>query len=268
MIKKIIKYLVSELLFIWKKYRIFGKPVYKILLYHSVANTAKDSTVKIRISPDDFRMQMQFLYKNGYNATSLFEMVRMIKEKNPISPKTLAITFDDGYRDFLENALPVLKEFDFCATLFVSPGLIDKKIDAGDIFYTSKILSWDELNLLKHSNIFFGSHGYSHRKLSGLDLNALNEELSTSKRRLEEELKISVDALSYPYGSFDNTVKETAKGLGYEYALTGRAGSVSNNSDSMALNRVEIMLENSSLREFKKKLYGCYDWLGIKRMFV
>lgn len=265
MFKKIIKYIISELIFIMKRNSALSERVYRILLYHSVSADSSSCKISITIDAKDFRNQMKALKEKGYNVISLTEMSKKIMKNEPIIPKTIAITFDDGYDDFLNNAFPILKEYGFPHTLFVCPAVLDGKIDSRNIWFTSKILGWDELKKLKKESVNIGSHSYSHKKLPELETEELLKELIFSKKRLEENLNVEIETLSYPYGSFNAEVVEAARQAGYKCAVSGISGPVKNQSNLLALKRVEIMLENSSLREFQKKLCGCYDWLGLKR---
>lgn len=267
MIKKIVKFLISELLFTWKARAAAKDKVYRILLYHSIAARPKGETTNTRVNPEEFSEQMEFLARHGYNVIALPEVVERIKRKAPVIPKTIAITFDDGYKDFLKNAFPVLEKLNFPSTIFVCPAAIDKKIKRESARLNSEILEWDDLRWLRERGVSIGSHGNSHKDLAKIGNSELSEELLFSKARLEEKLNVRIETLSYPFGSFNRQCTDALPVLGYECALTTIPGHVSNNANLFSLNRTEIMLDNSNLREFQKKIYGCYDWLSIKRIF-
>src|ERR1041385_7528148 len=89
-----------------------------ILTYHSIDEAGPAALAPWRLSPALFREQMRFLRERGYRSVSLDEWARAIAEQRRLPGRPVVITFDDGYRDFLENAWPALRELDFRATIF------------------------------------------------------------------------------------------------------------------------------------------------------
>lgn len=93
-----------------------------ILMYHSVGDNSELATVKLK----NFKKQLDYLKKKKFNVIKLSKLARIIESGEKIQPKTICFTFDDGYQDNYINVLPLLKKYDFPATVFISPALLCK----------------------------------------------------------------------------------------------------------------------------------------------
>jgi peptidoglycan/xylan/chitin deacetylase (PgdA/CDA1 family) len=134
---------------------------------------------------------------------------------NPSDPKKLLITFDDGYDGIFEYALPILKKYGFTALVFLVAAYLGKKSFWDmNILQRFRHLDWDEILELKQAGFEFGSHTMSHPDLTFVSPKRLEWELKESKKTLEERLG-TIDCLSYPFGRYNNEVKEAAKRAGY-----------------------------------------------------
>jgi peptidoglycan/xylan/chitin deacetylase (PgdA/CDA1 family) len=143
----------------------------------------------------------------------------------PSAPKTLAVTFDDGYRSVLEGALPVLQSLGVPATLFVPtawvgvpgpmtwPG-IDRWV-GGPWDHELRPLAWEELRALADAGWEIGSHSRSHPRLTGLDDAQLTAELTESRSECERALGRPCTSIAYPYGDVDARVVAAAARAGY-----------------------------------------------------
>src|SRR3990167_153270 len=138
----------------------------------------------------NFQAQMQRLSADGYKV----ETVNGNSEN--LSPKSVVLTFDDGEMNNYEHAFPVLKKHRFPAYFFIIASRVGKK----------GYMGWDELRALHAYGMVIGSHGFSHEILTNLLDTQIEEELKASKRYLEYNLKIPIDALSIPRGFCDDKV--------------------------------------------------------------
>jgi len=128
---------------------IRGKYLVPIAMYHSVNPVMRQEVKRLIISPETFERQMRFLKSHHYNVLPLNSVATLIKEKKKIPSKTIAITFDDGYKDNYIYAFPILKKYNLPATIFI----ITDEVGRGDR------LSWDEIKTMQDSGIItFGSH--------------------------------------------------------------------------------------------------------------
>ncbi len=182
-----------------------------ILVYHKV-----DRTVEIGggwITPGVFRRQMEYIKRRNIPVLNPHEYM----EKR----EGILITFDDGYECIYEFAFPVLKEFGFPALVFVVTGFIGKKNTWDLPLWGEELhLTEREIKEMRKEGIFFGSHSHTHPDLRKLPEEKLREELSVSKKVLEDMLGERVDFLSYPFGLFNERVKSVARECGYKYGFT------------------------------------------------
>jgi len=93
-----------------------------ILMYHSIGDNSELATVKVK----DFKKQLKYLKKKKFNVIKLSELVKLSEGNKKIQPKTMCLTFDDGYQDNYINVFPLLKKYNFPATIFMSTALIKK----------------------------------------------------------------------------------------------------------------------------------------------
>ena len=195
-----------------------------ILMYHSVSENRKLFTV----TPDDFARQMRYLYEQKFFVLNLEDAVSHM-QKNSLSQKTVVVTFDDGYKDNYSNAFPILKQYRFPATIFVS-----KQAEESDA------LSEQEMREMVRSGLItFGSHAHHHVKLPQLSDTEIETELAASKKILENITGKNVHTLAYPFGSYDKRVKSIAAKY-YRIACAVHKGRMSVSSDMLALPRNSI----------------------------
>jgi peptidoglycan/xylan/chitin deacetylase (PgdA/CDA1 family) len=234
-------------------------------MYHSVSDERENANPYYRTltSPSVFADQMNFLHENGYNVIDLMTLVESMSAGRQPAPKSVVLTFDDGYRDFYENAFPILYEHRLPATVFLVTGHIDN----GSCLKGKICLSWDQVRELGRHGISFGSHTVNHQVLNALAGKDLDFELTRSKDRIESELGKKVEAFAYPYAfpeqdrAFLQRLKSTLVGTGYKCCLTTRIGTASACDDPFRLKRLPVNSMDDS-RLLRAKLEGAYDWLS------
>ncbi|MFH1045784.1 MAG: polysaccharide deacetylase family protein [Candidatus Omnitrophota bacterium] len=264
-LKKIIKRMMSSMYYTLQNSAVLGSAQndgFRILLYHSVNLTDSSDRLGIRMSPEKFLQQMQYLHEAGYTVGDLADLIQSVQKGLALAEKTIAITFDDGYKDVLENALPILRKFGFSATVFIAPAYTNGMPLARNCYWESwPFLSWPDLKILQKEGLKIGAHSFSHQPLAALTEEQLQRETKTAKDTIEQALGSEVKLFSYPHGSVNPTIKETVKSAGYAAACASMAGRNSYQDDIFELKRTEIEAADS-LFEFKKKLSGSYDWVS------
>lgn len=219
-----------------------------VLVYHSIGYcNADEDPFRINISPEIFERHLKIISKY----------------RNRIK-----IAFDDGYRNNFEYAYPLLKKYKLDATIFLITDFIDQKIGsdsfAGKCF-KQQPLSWEEIKIMYRGGIKFGSHSKTHSLLGSFSKSKLQEELSGSKARIEEELGHPIRAFAYPFGgrgAFTDFTKSAVMAAGYDCAYTNIMGDSS--KDRFALKRIRIYREDGSFK-FRMKIEGAYDWVDRVR---
>jgi peptidoglycan/xylan/chitin deacetylase (PgdA/CDA1 family) len=253
--------------------QLYHPPGIPILVYHSVA----DDNSNISISPEMFAFQMFYLKNAGYKVVSFSQLISLIDKDNSLPQKTVVLTFDDGLKDFYISAWPVLRRYNFSATVFVATNYIGGK----SLWYADynlspvPMLDWKELKELDRAGIDIQSHSCSHQPLTELGSKELQKELSESKKVLENGLGHKVDVFCCPQGAEDNKVAAAIKNAGYRAGIGGQDGLFNVNDDSYTLKRqsldyITIKDKKTALLSIKACLQGTFAWYvkirkGVKK---
>jgi peptidoglycan/xylan/chitin deacetylase (PgdA/CDA1 family) len=227
-----------------------------ILMYHSVAPGAKVSN-RLAVSPETFDKQMRLLKTRGFNVITPEDFARNIKMGRKMPPRTVAITFDDGYQDNYTEAFPVLKKYGLPAAIFIIINEVGR----------SDRLSWDEIRLMQASGLVsFGSHTLRHCTLpEAASAEDLSRELVESRRILEDKLGVRVNMFAYPRGSFDKRSKDAVGKAGYEFAFATHPRQKVADNDLMTLKRIRISELSGSSFVFWFQVSGYYDFIREHR---
>jgi peptidoglycan/xylan/chitin deacetylase (PgdA/CDA1 family) len=225
-----------------------------ILTYHSISNEIEPDEA---VTPEEFEKQLQYI-KENYKVISLEEAVEYIQTDIENISGSIVITFDDGYRDNYRHAYPLLKKYNFPATIFLVSDFINSN--------SSKYLSPSEIDEMKGNNISFGSHTISHRILTRLKNEEIIREIRDSKDILESQLGQKINSFAYPVGTradFNDEIMEIVRTSKYACACSNVYGINGNNADIFALKRVGIETSDNFFL-FKKKLNGTLNILSFK----
>ena len=224
----------------------------RILTYHSVGHRDHE----MNVTPEDFRAQMKWISEN---------CVIIPLADAAMGKPGIAITFDDGYRDNLINAAPILKEFGFTATVFVVTGKVGAMLEHDDDPETSALMTWEELRKWESIGLSVGGHTMTHKRLSQLTDQDQENEIRDCALNLEENLKNRIEAFAYPFGSaldFNDISKSLAKEAGFAYAVSNRYGP--NNAASDRWNLRRIWIDNTdSISTLEDKVRGRLDPLAL-----
>ena len=240
-----------------------------ILMYHSISNEigARHPYYETNTSPRVFRQQMAFLHQNGYSTISLAEVVSTLKADRP-HQKIVVITFDDGYRDFDTESLPILSEYKMTATLFVVTGVTG---NSRPRFKGKECLTWNELRELRSNGIEIGSHTVTHPELKFMNSTDIENEIGRSKQTIEEKLGERVHSFSYPYAFPESNrllttfLSDTLEKYGYQNGVSTILGTAQHDSDRFFLPRIPVNTWDD-LPFFQAKLDGAYDWLHFPQV--
>ena len=215
----------------------------RVLMYHAIGSPVpEDVQGRYNLSPHSFERQIASLADSGALVVPVHE-----------GREGVAITFDDGYRDNLTHALPVLERHSFPFTIFVASGFAR----SGNPLY----LSAAEIKALaSHPLVSIGAHGDSHRRLTQLSDAALAAELTGAKSWLENITGKTVTSLSYPHGAVDARVRAAVVVAGFALACTSEFGTNEPGRDALALRRIDIWSTDGE-EKFHAKLAGDWDWM-------
>jgi peptidoglycan/xylan/chitin deacetylase (PgdA/CDA1 family) len=189
-----------------------------ILMYHGVADITEDPH-RLCVTPGRFAWQMATLQRLGLRGVSvgtLLDAMRRGRQRGLVG-----ITFDDGYLNVLEVAIPELRRRGFTASVFIISDRLGgtNEWDEGPAW---PLLSGRQVAELAAAGMEIGSHGATHTRLAGLPARQLEAEISGSKARLGELVGAPVRGFAYPYGSMDTAARQAVRDAGYDYACAVR----------------------------------------------
>jgi peptidoglycan/xylan/chitin deacetylase (PgdA/CDA1 family) len=240
----------------------------RVLMYHKVNDLWPNPTT---VPTAVFEEQMALLGELGYVPVSLDAVREHFLNGAALAPRAVLLTFDDGYRDNLENALPVLRRYGYPAVLFVPVAFLDdgRPLPHEETLHVlgvhNETLDWDELVELEAGGVRIESHGIGHRPLSELDPAEATREIALSKLRLEERLGREVEAFAFVKGSQADYRPEHAslvQQAGYKLAFTSVSGANGPGTDPFRLRRYNI--EPYAPRTFELVLSGACDLIAVK----
>lgn len=199
-----------------------------ILMYHSVDNNKYFFTV----SKNEFKGQINILLEKGHN----FKNMEDIYNGN-YNNKSIVITFDDGYKDNLTNALPILEKYNIPATIYIATSFIGKKEHGLEMLNSENIKF-----LSNHPLIEIGSHTHSHTDLSKMNDTQIHKDIIEAKNILENMTGKEILHFSYPRGRYNQKVLQIIKEqTNIKTATTVKPGFVNiYNNNFLELNRMSI----------------------------
>ncbi|MGA1013856.1 MAG: polysaccharide deacetylase family protein [Limisphaerales bacterium] len=212
----------------WRRTLPYHLP--RILMYHMIAPPRRGSRYNgMRVSPHQFERQVRWLRNKGWHFYTVSELVEL---GTHVKPRSVAITFDDGYADNLMEALPVLQKYQAKATVYVLAGekiedwssQKNKAHDSGELLSEPRMSVSQQRQLLASGLIEIGSHTLTHANLLKLNVNETMKELVESKQRLEVELGVEIRSFAYPFGYFKVGDEARVKEAGYRSAVTTERG--------------------------------------------
>ncbi|QGM26845.1 polysaccharide deacetylase family protein [Acinetobacter towneri] len=233
----------------WKPAVDWKRP--RVLMYHMVREHIDGAKFnKLRVKPAEFDKQVAWMKAQGFHFVTMQEL----QDNWGNHPeKTVAITFDDGYLDNLENAFPILEKYQAKATIYVVVDRHDrdwstyKKAhhNSGELAHEPKLNDIQVKQLSNSGLIEIGSHTMTHANLSKLDDAACLKELTESKYQLEALIAKPVKSFAYPFGIYSERDVQLAKQAGYSNAVTTKEGIDSISPDFMQLQRIKISGKDS-----------------------
>jgi peptidoglycan/xylan/chitin deacetylase (PgdA/CDA1 family) len=235
-------------------FRAAGVPV-PVLMYHSVSDAPATTTRALSVQPAAFAAQLSYLRRHGFTGLTFGELGHRRRTGQPLPARPIVITFDDGYADLVDEALPILLEHAFPATVFVTTGWLH---DAGRYAAGAapgRMLSWAQLPQLSAAGVEVAAHGHSHAQLDQISETRLRAELSDCKQLLEERLGHPVCSLAYPYGYLNKRVRTVAREIGYLQAAAVANTTAASGCDIFSVPRLTVR-RSTSLPTFSRTVNG------------
>ncbi|HHW03264.1 MAG TPA: polysaccharide deacetylase family protein [Thermoanaerobacterales bacterium] len=256
-----------------------SEPFITVLAYHHIipGQLPKGATSRAVIPLSEFEAQMKYLYDNGYYTASLKDVEDFIYHKKALPEKTVLITFDDGYESNFVYAFPVLKIYNFRATIFLIGNRIVQKEEPFDPDRLSMLSFRQIKEMLGSGLVEFGSHTFNAHEYIGnkpallsMDKEQIEEDFIRENELFAKNGLPSSIAIAYPYGRFNSVVLEISKKFGLKLGFNLRDGIVRQNSDPYTLNRIvvppgtDIQAYKTLLKDFTQRPPGFKNTIFLK----
>lgn len=231
----------------------------RILMYHMIQRHRPRSPLNgLRVPPEMFEAQLQWLRSNGW---SFFTVTELIEQWDRAPEKSVALTFDDGYRDNLEHALPLIEKYDAKATLYL---VWDRSIDwapnkkahhnSGELLTEPKLSDDEVARLVATGRFEIGGHTLTHINMAKSDAATKRRELTESKQRIESRFQTPVQSFAYPFGLYEAEDVDLVREAGFTSAVTVESGiDTTSTPDLLQLRRVKVG-GRESLRDFALRM--------------
>jgi peptidoglycan/xylan/chitin deacetylase (PgdA/CDA1 family) len=230
-----------------------------ILMYHQIDEPPPRGTSLrgLVVAPSSFSWQMRILRLLGYRGLSMRDLEPYLRGEQ--HGKVVGITFDDGYQNNLLNALPILKKNGFTATCYGVSSLIGgtNAWDKGKVA-EKPLMTQQDWQAWHRAGMDVGSHTRTHARLPELTEDSARQEISASKRELEEAIGCEVRHFCYPYGSFKAEHAAMAREADYATATTTNRGRVHAKADPFTLRRIMVARATTPLL-FAAKIMTRYE---------
>ena len=208
-----------------------------ILTYHSIDR----SQSIISASPETFDSHICYLIERGYKNYRLFEIVECLITGNELPKRSFVITFDDGYRNNLHEALPILTKYRCTATIFITTAYVGKANawpDQHKSIPKFPIMTWEDIRTIRNAGIDIGAHTVNHPHLPHLQTEEdIRNEIVDSQKQLADELGEKIPLFCYPYGQYDARSRSIVTEF-FDGAISNWPDRVTAQSDRFALERL------------------------------
>lgn len=226
----------------------------RFLFYHRVSRDRDE----LAVTPERFREQMEFLASQGYRALDVVDAAELLA-RGEAPARTVALSFDDGFRDVAEEAMPVLRELGFTATVFVSTEVVSGRASFAWYREQPPVLTWEEIiELDREGTLRFAAHTLTHPHLPKIADADARREIARARTVLAEKLGRDVVAFCYPAGLFGPRERQFVVDAGYRFAVSCEPGLNRPGCDPFTLRRIQID-PRDRLLDFRAKTFGGHD---------
>jgi poly-beta-1,6-N-acetyl-D-glucosamine N-deacetylase len=221
-----------------------------MLIYHHVAN---DTPRVSSVTADELRGHLQYFKDNNFQVIGLDVLIRQLQQGEAIADNALVISFDDSYENNFSTAHPILQEFGYPYTIFISPGSIDKR--------DGPLLSWAQVKQMSDDGVLVANHAMWHEHMAKPDA---GESTQQWRERMKQSILQAEDAierhtgqrhqwLAYPYGEYSRELEQLVTELGF-IGIGQQSGAIGNHSLLSRLPRFPAAGQYADLKSLAQKL--------------
>ncbi|SEO92666.1 polysaccharide deacetylase family protein [Actinacidiphila rubida] len=218
------------------------------LMYHAVGDP-RDDPYLVTVGPERLARQLRWLSRHGLTGVSMRELLAAREQGR--ADRLVGLTFDDGYADFLTEAVPLLREHGHTATVFVLPGRLGGANDWDAEGPRRPLLDAAGIRAAEAAGMEIGSHGLVHQDLTAADDATLAAEATESRRLIGEITGTAPVGFCHPYGALDTRTLAAVRRAGYAYACAVDPGPL---AGLYALPRAYVGNRDNSPRLHAKRL--------------
>jgi peptidoglycan/xylan/chitin deacetylase (PgdA/CDA1 family) len=238
----------------------------KVLMYHRIVQEVPEKYNHWHyVTVTEFRKQLKLIDSLGYTPITFTDYKLYKEDKLTLPSKPIILTFDDGYMDTFENAIPIMKEMGMKAVVFV---IGDRKLtraewDERDEEDICPLMTNKQIRIIRRQGFEIGSHAMRHVVLSDLNDPEANYTIRKSKEEIESILQEPIHSFAYPYGQFDKRIAKIVSDSGYLFACGVYTGSPKFGKTMYDFRRLAIN-QRTSIQSFAFKLitpYQYVEWL-------
>ncbi len=222
-----------------------------IFVYHRFGDSRYPSA---NITNAQLRANFQYLKDKGYKAVPLSAFEDRLSKHLDIPDNWVAFTIDDGYKSFYENGFKIFKEFNYPFTVYVYVEATYRRY--GDF------VTWKQLKELdKYGSI--GIHSFAHPRLINLSLDEVKKDTQKAVKIFTKHMGYAPKSYAYPYGEYNDKIKEVIKSFGFRSIMNQNIGSVNKNSDIFDINRLAMVGKSNIVQKLKYKTIAI-KWIEPK----
>lgn len=231
-----------------------------VLMYHMVSDPVTAADRPFCCPEQMFRSHLKYLRGADYELVSLDRVLAHL-DGNAIKKDSVAITFDDGFRDNYDNAFPLLQEFAVPATIFLVTSTIGgtNRWMENRGFSTRPMMGWQHAAEMAKSGIVLGGHTLTHPRLTGLADADVKSEVGDCARIIADRTGFPTDQFAYPFGDFDGRVRDIVAASGYRLACSTRSGFNAPMTDAFSIRRIEVAGTDTVAMLKRKMKFGTND---------
>lgn len=205
-----------------------------ILMYHHIRINPKPNNPvweSLNVKPTDLENELNYLSTHNYHTISLDDLYDAMVNQKSLPQNPIILSFDDGYKNFYENAFPLLKKYKMKATEFVIT-----QVETAPAY-----LSWDQILELDRSGLIeIGAHTQHHPYLTDLTATSINNEIEGSKKDIEMHTGHPIHWFAYPYGVYNNYIISEVQKLGFLGAVSTNYSPVQNKEKLFVMPRIMV----------------------------
>jgi peptidoglycan/xylan/chitin deacetylase (PgdA/CDA1 family) len=212
-----------------------------VLMYHSIGTTTARKFRRFAVPPDEFAAQMAYLAAEGYQPVTAAELAAS-RCGRPLPPRPVVLTFDDAYTDFYTAALPVLRQHNFRAALYVPTAYVGgtTRFNGSSGEGSRPVLSWQALRDLAAEGVEVAAHSHTHPQMDRVPAEVVRDEATRSRSLLEDKLGLAVEGFAYPFGYWDSEARAAVAAAGFRYAFAVAELVTTADDDMLTMPRVTV----------------------------